>query len=388
MRRSLFFALLVCTGCRTALDLPGASTIANTISRAQLPQAPTGPIAEPKNDEPVKQAAFVAPLPVKPIGESLHYTQVKVAATIGHDAVITDDEVWQMVRSRMREYVELTGAAREAKEKQIYKEELRELIGRELLVLELFDRMKKNKVEAKIDELKKFAGEQAEKDIADRKKRQGLGNLSEAEFVTVLQQQGLSYKALKRQIEQDNLSRIYLDQMVKDKVKYISINDLWDYYQEHPKDFAVQDRVKWLDLFVSFRNFKTPEDAKAHATAAWKSAMAGSDFVELVKKMGQGDSNLRDGEGIGQKRGEIQPSELEPVLMDMAANQVSPLLQTSAGYHIVKVIEREKAGTLPFDEKVQALIRAKLGVIVQEQERQKIVEELWRRYRPKVVDPG
>ena len=37
---------------------------------------------------------------------------------------------------------------------------------------------------------------------------------------------------------------------------------------------------------------------------------------------------------------------------------------------------------------MQALIRAKLSVVVQEKERQKIVEELWRRYRPKVIDPG
>jgi parvulin-like peptidyl-prolyl isomerase len=293
-----------------------------------------------------------------------------------------------MVRGRMREYADLTGAAREEKEKKIYKEELRELIGRELIVFELFTQMKKNKQEGKIDEIKKYVGTEAERDIADRKKRQGLSGLSEAEFVAMLQQQGLSYKALKRQLEQETLSRIYIESMVKDKIKYISLNDLWDYYQAHPKDFAVQDRVKWLDLFVSFRNFSTAEQAKAHATAAWKSAMAGSDFVELVKKMGQGDSNLRDGEGIGQKHGEIQPSELEPVLMDMAANQVSPLLQTSTGYHIVKVTEREKAGTLPFDEKVQALIRAKLGVVVQEKERQRIVEDLWRRYRPKVVDPG
>jgi parvulin-like peptidyl-prolyl isomerase len=367
MRRSL--AMLALFVCAVAV-------------RSQAPKAPA--FLPPKTDSAVKQTSFNPP--PKSIGESLRYTQVKVAASIGHDSVITDDEVWQSVRGRLREYGDLTGPAREAKEKQIYKEELRELIGRELIVLELFDRMKKNKAEAKIDDIKKFAGEQAEKDIAERRKRQGLGHLSEAEFIAMLQSQGLSYKTLKRQLEQETLSKIYLEQIVKDKVKYISINDLWDYYQSHPKDFAITDRVKWLDLFVSFRNYKTPDEAKAHATAAWKSAMAGADFVELVKKMGQGDSNLRAGEGIGQKRGEIQPTELEPVIFDMAANQVSPLLQTATGYHIVKVVEREKAGTLPFDEKVQALIRAKLSLTVQEKERQRIVEELWRRFRPKVVE--
>lgn len=340
------------------------------------------PPASPRSD-PVKAASHV---PAPPTTDALRYTQIKVVASIGHDAVITDDEVWQMVRSRMREFGDLTGEKRDAKEKQIYKEELRELIGRELIVVELFDRMKKNKADAKIEELKKHAAEAAERDILERKRRQGLGDLSEADFIKLLQQQGLSYKSLKRQLEQETLSRIYLEQMIKDKVKYISLNDLWDYYQANSKEFAVADRVKWLDLFVSFANFKSMDEAKAHATAAWKNAMAGADFPELVKKYGQGDSNLRDGEGVGQKRGEIQPAEIEPVLFEMEANQVSPLLQTATGYHIVKVVEREKAGTLPFDERVQSLIRMKLSAQVQEKERARIVEDLWRKYRPKVVD--
>lgn len=354
------------------------------VALAQAPVAPSGPLTAPKLElkPPVKPAAYV---PAPKAGESLRYTQVKVAASIGHDAVITDDEVWQMVRGRMREYAELTGTARETKEKQIYQEELKDLIGRELLVLELFDRMKKNKVEAKIEELKKYASDTADRDITERRKKQGLGNISEADFIQMLQSQGMSYKTLKRQLEHETLSRIYLEQMLKDKVKYISLNDLWDYYQEHPKDFKLDDEVEWLDLFVSFANFPSTDAAKAHATAAWKSAMAGSDFVELVKKYGQGDSNLRKGEGIGRKRGEIQPAELEPILLEMASEQVSPLLQTATGYHIVKVTKRVKAGTMPFDALVQSAIRNRLSLQVQEKERARIVEDLWRKHRPKVV---
>ena len=134
--------------------------------------------------------------------------------------------------------------------------------------------------------------------------------MPESEFVRLLAQQGMTHKTLVRQIEQDVLCRIYLDQLVKDKIKYITLNDLWDYYQAHPKEFAVENRVKWLDLFVSFRNFPTADEAKAHATKAWKEAMAGGDFATLVKKYGQGDSNLRDGEGVGAKAGEKRRLEI------------------------------------------------------------------------------
>lgn len=381
MRRSLIFAALIaCAGCKTST---GSSSVT---ARSQAPVAPAETLTAPKIETaPVKPVAAEVVVPPK-AGESLRYTQVKVAASIGHDAVITDDEVWQMVRARMREYADLQGPAREAKEKAIYKEELTELIGRELLVLELFDRMRKNKVDAKIEELKKFASDAAVRDIGERKKKQGLANLSEAEFVQMLQAQGLSYKTLKRQLEQETLSRIYLEQMLKDKVKYISLNDLWDFYQGHQSEFKLEDEVEWLDLFVLFRNFPSQAAAKDHATAAWKSAMAGVEFADLVAKYGQGDSNLRKGEGVGKKKGEIQPAELEPVLLDMDSGQVSPLLQTATGYHIVKVTKRVKAGVMPFDALAQSLIRAKLSYQVQEKERQHVIEELWRKHRPKVVD--
>ncbi|CAN5550644.1 hypothetical protein BH11PLA2_BH11PLA2_05310 [soil metagenome] len=391
--------LVAAGGCNTALKVPSVNDVKSAVTRSQAPSAPSGPITmptltpQPEVKPELKTAPAITPVSnvetkalTSSDGQSLRYTQVKVAASIGHEAVITEDEVLQMVRGRIRDYGELTGTARATKEKQIYNEELKELINRELIVLELFDRMKKNKAEAKIEELKKHASDTAKREISDRKKRQGLADMPESEFVRLLAQQGMTYKTLVRQIEQDVLCRIYLEQLVKDKIKYITLNDLWDYYQAHPKEFAVENRVKWLDLFVSFRNFKTADEAKAHATKAWKEAMAGGDFATLVKKYGQGDSNLRDGEGVGAKAGEIQPTELEPVLFDMDANQVSPLLQTGTGYHIVKVIERDKAGTHAFDEKVQAAIRNKLSVQVQDKERARIVEDLWRRHRPKVVE--
>jgi peptidyl-prolyl cis-trans isomerase SurA len=385
--------LMAALGCTTIAQVPGG-TITHT-TRGQAPQAPAklapmeppkAPASSPPRLDP--QITPTAAVSMTSPDGSLKYTQVKVAASIGHEAVITEDEVLHTVRARVREFGDLSPAAQDAKAKELYKEELRELIGRELLIVELFDRMKKNKADAKIEELQQFAADNAVREIGDRRRRMGIAQLSEAEFMQVLQSQGIEYKMLKRQIERDTLQRIYLEQMVKDKVKQISINDLWDYYKANPKDFTRTNSVKWMDLFVSFANFKTADEARAHATKAWKEAMAGGDFATLVKKYGQGDSNLRGGEGIGSKPGEIQPAEFEPVLFDMAAGQVSPLLQTATGYHIVKVIEREKAGLVPFDEKIQTAIRMKLSITVQDQERSRIVEDLWRRHRPKVVDPN
>lgn len=354
------------------------------------PKAPTGKIVitDPLPDPLVetKSAATVVPASLGATGSlanPLRDKQVQVAAFIGTDVVITDDEVWQMVRQRAPEYMELFGSEQAQKEKTIYKEELRKLIERELIVIELYTRMKKNKAEDKIEGLNDHARETAVRRLKDYRVNRKVP--SEEEFTKILRMQGLTYNGLRRQLERDALVQIYLEQMLKDKAKFVTLNDLWDYYTGHPKEFAVDEKVKWLDCFVSFQRFDTPAAAKEYAEGLWRAAAVGGDFVEIIKKSSHGDSVLRNGEGLGTKRGDFQPAELEGVILEMKEGQLSSLLQTATGYHIVKVVEAQKAGTREFDGKVQNEIRNKLTKQLQEKEYAKMIDDFWRRYRPKVV---
>ncbi|MGL4419973.1 MAG: peptidyl-prolyl cis-trans isomerase [Gemmataceae bacterium] len=309
---------------------------------------------------------------------------VQVVAYIGTEAVITDEEVWQMVRQRARDYIQMVGLEREAKEKAVFQEELRKIVERELVIIEMLTRLKKAKKEPVIDELKDHAEKMAGKRLTEYRKLNKFG--SEEEFLQALKSQGLTYKGLRRQLERDTISGIFLEQTLKDKPKQITLSDLWDYYQANPKDFAVEDKVVWQDLFISFSRFNSPAEAKKYGDQVWREAKEGADFVGLVKKYGQGDSNLRGGEGIGTKRGEIQPRELESVLLDMKAGEVSALLQTVGGYHLVKVTERDQAGVKEFNQQVQMECRFKLSQQVQKVEYEKLMDELWRKYRPKIVE--
>jgi peptidyl-prolyl cis-trans isomerase SurA len=365
---------------------------ASVAARGQAPDGPRAPdtlppIKEPTLLPPAGPAATVTPTSYstpQPVADPLREKQIQIAAYIGTDAVITEDDVWQMVRQRARDYYSLAGRERDAKEKEIYKDELRRLIERELVVIELTGRLKKNKKDDILREMSEMADKSATKRLTDYRKQMKFD--AEEEFLKGLKSQGLSYKGLHRQLAREFLMNLFLDQMVKDKVKFITLNDLWDYYQANAKEFATDDRAKWLDLFVPFNLFPTADEARKYADGVWRQATAGADFAGLVKKYGRGDSNLRDGEGVGQKRGEVQPPEMEGVIFGMDAGQLSPLLQTATGYHIVKVTEREKAGVKPFDQKVQIDIREKLGRQVQKQEHEKLMDELWRKYRPKVVE--
>lgn len=341
---------------------------------------PPDPLAEVLPEPTTRQASFAQPAK----GEAYRAKQIQIAAFIGTETVITDDEVWSMVRQRAGEYLELEGSDRDRKERLIYKEELRRLIERELIVLELIGRIRKNSP-AKVDELYDHAKETATRRLTDFRKARKIP--TEEEFGKVLTAQGLTFRGLRRQIERDTLVSIYLEQTIKDKSRNVTLNDIWDYYLANSKEFGIDEKIVWLDLFVDKARFASLAEANTYAEKLWKEANTGVDFVQLVKTYGQGDSNLRAGEGIGTKKGEIQPAEMEPTILSMDVGTISPLLRTGTGFHIVKIAEKSLAGVKPFDGTIQAEIRAKLSREIYDREYRKAIDELWRKHRPHAVEP-
>lgn len=348
-----------------------------TITPDPLPPPPVQPTSPPtvsrRTDSPLPSV-----LPPNPPS-----TQVKMVATIGPEYFVTEEEVAMQVRQRARDYITLTGPERLAKEREVYREELKRLIERELIVAEFVGRVKKNKPEA-LQSIWDDASKMADRQI--RELRRANDMVAEAKFTEALQMMGLSQKAFKRNIERMMMTSMYMRELLKDKGKVISLAEIEDYYRRNPDEFRVKDRVVWQHLFVSFSGSKSPAEAKQKIDQLLTAARGGADLGKLAAEQGHGDSALRGGEGVGNKRGEILPRELEPTVFAVKAGQLSGVVQTATGYHVIKVVERDVAGVRPFDEKVQLDVRNKLTDQLIKVEREKVVDDLWRRSAVTVID--
>lgn len=343
------------------------------------PPAPVSPL--PPDADPATADLF--PPPPSSLPPSPPTTRVKLVATIGPEYFVTEEEVGMMVRQRARDYIALTGEERLAKEREVYREELRRLIERELIVAEFVGRVRKNKAEMLPGIWQDASG------IADRQIREfrRINDLtSEEKFTQVLDGMGLNLKAYKRNIERVTMTNMYLRELLKDKGKVISLAEIEDYYRRHPADFRVEDRVVWQHLFVSFNGSDSPADAKKRIDWLLAQVNGGADVAKLATEHGHGDSALRDGGGVGTKRGEILPRELEPTVLSLKAGQLSGIVATATGYHVIKVLERDVAGVRPFDAQVQADVRNKLTDMLIKQERDRVVEDLWRRSAVTVIE--
>lgn len=357
-------------GPKAPATLPSPERAAPIVPAPAKPEAPVVPL-DAKGPAVVTPVAGAETKPVPTQADSA----VRVIVTVGADNIITDDEVSMMMKQRARDYITLKGEERERKEKEVYKEELKKLIDRELILTEFIGRVKKNNPGA-LDDLWEQAGKMA--DAQMREMRKAFKIKTEAEFTEEMDKQGLPYKLFRRQVERNALMNMFLNTVLKDKSGTPTLAQVQDYYTRNAAEFKSDDRVKFQHLFVASSQFDSPAAAKARAEELWTSARRGADFVQLVKEHGHGDSKLREGAGVGEKRGEIQPPELEKVVWDIKPGNFSGVIASENGYHVVKVLEREVAGTRPLDEKLQTEIKNKLTDQAIKAEREKLTAQLWR----------
>lgn len=82
-------------------------------------------------------------------------------------------------------------------------------------------------------------------------------------------------------------------------------------------------------------------------------------FAELAKKHSQDPSSGKKGGDLGFFSKEEMVPEFSDAAFSTKPGEISKIVQTEFGYHIIKVVDRKKAGYVPFDE-VKTLIEKRL----------------------------
>ena len=288
---------------------------------------------------------------------------------------IFDDEVKEACFPELiRLPASLTEAERTAKQAQIFREGLDQLIDREILLQDAFDRLAKGGGIQYLDRLKTYAGREFEKAVRSMKSRAGVK--TDEEFKDLLRTQGQTLEGMRRQFERNFMAREYVRSRVFPLVERGSGHqEILTYYQEHPAEFQAVDGVRWQDIFIDASKYRSREEARSFAQQLQARAKAGEDWAALAK-FDNGDSSYRSGEGFGQRRGEIKPIEVEPTLFNMKDGEVGPVVEMATGFHVIRVVKRTRAGLLPLDEKLQDEIRKKLQNQVADRESKRLLAEL------------
>jgi peptidyl-prolyl cis-trans isomerase C len=266
------------------------------------------------------------------VGESQSAEQ-KVAVVNG--TVIKQAE-FDSEMSRVLERLQRTGRIpNDLERSQIKKQVLENLIARELLYQE------SQKKGIKVDQ------KEIEEQITALKGRFP----SEVEFKNALSTANLTEADLRFQFERDVAIRKLLDDQIGGK-STVSEKESRAYYDSNLASFKKSEQVRASHILIKV-DPGADEAKKAEARTKIESLQAklknGEDFGALAKEYSEGPSGPKGGDlgffGRGQM---VKP--FEEAAFSMKPGQVSGMVETRFGYHLIMVAERTPESTLSYEE--------------------------------------
>lgn len=355
------------TGCTLAPTAPASQPV----PAATQPQKPE----EPKQSPTTSQSNSNVNLTSYNVSDTTKGTvAARICATVNGVAIL-DNELREAGYPYFLATMSLPEPERSRARHEIMVKELEQLVDREVILQQLFDRLKDQKVA--LSKLK----EAATKDFEDRMRRMRTGTTikNDDEFKAFLRTQGISLEGVRRQTERNFMAAEFMRHQLHDKIEAIGHEQIEDYYKRHPEEFQVSDSVVWQDIFLDVTRFPNIDAARQLAEALSQKARNGEDFAQMVRQYDQGDSSYRKGEGCGRRRGEIRPPQAEELLFRMNPGEIGPIIAMGSGFHVIKLVSREYAGTRPFNDKTQGEIRNKLQSETWEREYKNLIAQMKRK---------
>lgn len=148
----------------------------------------------------------------------------------------------------------------------------------------------------------------------------------------------------------------------------VTHEQLLEYYQQHAADYEYPTQARWEELMVRFDRF--PEKSAAYRALAELGNRAframpadqpqgdksGPAFAQIAREGSHGFTADKGGVHDWTRQGSLASATIDEAIFTVPVGQMSPIVESPIGFHIVRVLERKEAGRTPFTE-VQVKIR-------------------------------
>jgi peptidyl-prolyl cis-trans isomerase C len=124
------------------------------------------------------------------------------------------------------------------------------------------------------------------------------------------------------------------------------------FYDKNPDKFKQDEAVRASHILFRVEenaDAATKKKAMDEAQSVLKQARAGSDFAELAKKHSADGSAQQGGDLNFFTRGQMVPP-FDQAAFAMKPGEISDIVTTQFGYHIIKVTDRRPPSTVPFEQ--------------------------------------
>jgi peptidyl-prolyl cis-trans isomerase D len=162
----------------------------------------------------------------------------------------------------------------------------------------------------------------------------------------------------------------------------VPVADIERAYNDRIGEYTTPEQVRASHILLKTEG-QDEAQVRAQAEDVLKKAKAGADFAALAKQYSQDEGSAPNGGDLDYfGRGRMVP-EFDAVAFAMEAGQVSDLVKTSFGFHIIKLVDKKPGTTRPIEE-VRAQLQDQLSVERAQQQTANLAESV----RTRITRPG
>jgi peptidyl-prolyl cis-trans isomerase C len=160
---------------------------------------------------------------------------------------------------------------------------------------------------------------------------------------------------IKKQIDllvNDFLASEYLKKEVIAKIN-VTEKDMQLYYKVHQEEFKTPEMVRARHILIKVDKSASEEDkknAKEKAEEILKRIKSGEDFAKLASEFSDDSGSKKKGGDLGFfSKGKMVPA-FEKVAFSLKPGEVSDIVETPFGFHIIKVEEKKESILEPYEK--------------------------------------
>jgi len=211
-------------------------------------------------------------------------------------------------------------------------------------------------------------------------------NLSLAAFRQALEKDGVEFGRFREEIRQQILLTRLREREVEERIE-VSEGEIDLYLEENQAAGKARAEYNLAHVLVRLPDQASPEriaQARARAEKARAEALAGGDFARIAASYSDAPDALQGG-ALGWRAEDRLPELYAGALKAMRAGEVSAVLRSPAGFHVLKLAERRGADAGPAVTQTRARhILVKTNEVVSEAEARRKLADL----RERIVRGG
>ena len=198
---------------------------------------------------------------------------------------------------------------------------------------------------------------------------------SDQDLIRALQQEGMTFEGLKKQLRERILREGIIYQQVMGSI-VIDDAEIVNYHKLHPEEFTEVAEYKLRGIYIS-AELRSEEEVEAKKREISEKLASGEEFAALAGEYTEDATKEKQGDMGRYKKGQLEKS-LEQAVEKLKEGEVAPWLKVINGWYLLRVDEKKESRLKTFEESREEL-QQKLFT----EKRQKKTEEFLRDLREK-----